>query len=94
MLTINQLSDWLKLHQKRLACGDPVPTLSDIADMACISRQTLYKVIQGDRTQFGRVVQVRLNVVIGRIVGEPSYQHSKMARVDLSRGSPRIKFGV
>ena len=94
ILSREQLRQWLQLHQKRLAYGDEVTSMTDIAKLACISRQTLYKVIEDDRSQFGQAVQTRLSLVVGRIAAEPRYQHSKVSRIDLSGGTPRIRFGL
>lgn len=93
-LTIENIQLWLRAHQKRLQHGDPVLPISAIASMAGISRVTLYAVLNGERAEFGQVAQIRLSKVISQISSEPSYQHSKMARIDLTGATPRIKFGV
>ncbi len=93
-LTIENIQLWLRAHQKRLQHGDPVLPISAIANMAGISRVTLYAVLNGERAEFGQVAQIRLSKVISQISSEPSYQHSKMARIDLTGATPRIKFGV
>lgn len=94
MLTIKQIQSWLKAHQKRLQHGDPVIQISAISIKAGISRQTLYAVLNGDRAEFGEIAQIKLSRVIGQISSEPSYQHSKMARIDLTGTMPRIRFGL
>ena len=93
-LTIKNIQFWLKAHQKRLQHGEPVIPISDIAYKSGISRQTLYAVLNGERTEFGQVAQIRLSRVINQISSEPNYQLSKMARIDLNGVSPKIKFGV
>jgi len=65
-----------------------------IANRAGISRQTLYAVLNGERTEFGEIAQIRLSRIIQEITNEPNYQISKMVRVDLSSGVPRIRFGL
>lgn len=92
--SIAEIQDFLKWHQKRLAMGDAIPTIKEIAERAGMSRQTLYSFMRGERAEFGQAVQIRLNLVISRLVAEPSYQHSKVARVDFTSGMPRIRFGV
>lgn len=89
-----QIIQWFRQHRMRLKQGESLPTLSSIADRAGISRQTLYAVIRGERSEFGDVAQIRLSRIISQISSEPSYQHSKMARIDLSGAAPRIKFGL
>lgn len=94
ILAIKQIQEWLKVHQKRLQYDDFIPPMSAIADRAGISRQTLYAILNGERAEFGQVAQIRLSRVISQISSEPSYQHSKMARVDLNSSTPKIRFGV
>lgn len=93
-LTIQQIQVWLGHHRKRLQHGDLVAPLSSVANMAGISRQTLYAVLKGERAEFGQVAQIRLSRVISQISSDPSYQHSKMARIDLSSAVSRIRFGL
>jgi predicted transcriptional regulator len=93
-LSLEQIQMWLKMHQKRLQYGDGVLPLSTIANKAGISRQTLYAVLNGDRSEFGQVVQIRLGRVIQDITSDPDYQVSRMIRLELSGKSPRIRFGV
>jgi len=93
-LTIKQIQEALKWHQKRLSMGDDIPTISELADIAGISRQTLYKFMKGERTEFGEVAQIRLSRMLMRVSEEPSYMQTNIARIDLTSGVPKIKFGV
>lgn len=93
-LSINQIQEWLNSHQKRLQHGDSVLPISAIANKAGISRVTLYAVLNGKRTEFGQVAQIRLSRVIQEITNHPDYQVSRMMRLDISGSSPRIRFGV
>ena len=93
-LSLEQIQLWLRMHQKRLQHGDPVLSITTIADRAGISRQTLYAVLKGDRTEFGEVAQIRLSRVIQQITNDPNYQVSRMMRLDFSGEAPRIRFGV
>ena len=92
-LSIKQIQDWLNFHRKRLSFGDAVPTFSEIADRAGISRQTLYAVLRSERSEFGEVAQIRLSRVIQQITAEPAFKSSRVARVDLNSAIPTIKFG-
>ena len=94
ILTIKQIQFWLKNHQDRLQFGDSILSISEVANRACISRQTLYAILNGERSEFGQTAQVRLSRVIKQISSDSSYQQSKMARIDFSGSCPRIKFGV
>ncbi len=93
-LTIENIQLWLRAHQKRLQHGDPVLPISAIANMAGISRVTLYAVLNGERAEFGQVAQIRLSKVIQEITSHHDYQVSRMMRLDLSGTAPRIRFGV
>lgn len=92
--SIKEIQVWLKFHQKRLEFDDTCLSMSSIADRAGISRQTLYAVLNNNRTEFGQIAQIRLSRVIGQISSETTYKHSKIARIDLTAAAPRIKFGV
>jgi transcriptional regulator with XRE-family HTH domain len=91
--SISEIQDFLKWHQKRLALGDAIPTMSELAQGAGMSRQTLYAILRGERAEFGKSAQIRLNLVINRLSAEPAYQHTKMMRVELGNGLLRIRFG-
>ena len=93
-LSIQQIQRWLTHHQKRLQYGDRVEPMTSIANRAGISRQTLYAVLNGERSEFGQIAQIRLSRIIQEITNEPNYQVSKMVRVDLSSGVARIRFGL
>jgi DNA-binding transcriptional regulator YhcF (GntR family) len=93
-LSISQIQGWLDIHRRRLRAGDNIPTVSEIASRAGLSRQTLYAVLNGERDEFGEVAQIRLSMVISQISSESCYQQSKMARIDLTGASPRIRFGM
>jgi transcriptional regulator with XRE-family HTH domain len=92
--SVAEIQDFLKWHQKRLAMGDAIPTIKEIAERAGMSRQTLYAILNGERAEFGQPSQIRLNLVISRLVTESAYQHSRLMRVDLGSGTPRIRFGA
>ena len=70
--------------------GDLIPNMGEVAERAGMSRQTLYAFMRGERAEFGQAAQIRLNLVISRLVAEPSYPHSKVARVDFTTGMPRM----
>ena len=92
-LALSELRGWFKQHQHRQRFGESVPTISDIADRAGISRQTLYALLRDDRSEFGEVAQIRLSRVIAQISADPAYQNSKLMRVSFSSGTPRLQFG-
>lgn len=93
-LSIKQIQDALRWHQKRLSMGDNIPTMSELADIAGISRQTLYKFIKGERSEFGEIAQIRLSRMLMRVTEEPSYMKTNMMRIDINSDIPKIRFGV
>lgn len=93
-LSIREIQLWLQIHQKRIHFDESIPSITEIANRAGVSRQTIYALLRDERAEFGQVAQIRLSRAINQISSEPSYQHSKMARIDLSGSCPRIKFGV
>jgi len=94
MLTLKEINLWMRFHQKRLRYGDLIPTISEIADQAGLSRQTLYAVLNNERSEFGEIAQIRLSRVIERISSQPSYQNSRIHRIDMSTDVPKIRFGL
>jgi DNA-binding phage protein len=92
ILSQSEIREWFAVHralQKRRAVSISV---SQIAEMAGMSRQTLYALLRGDRTEFGEVAQIRISRVIAQISADPNYQHTRMFRVRLSSVGPRLHF--
>ena len=59
VLSLRQISEALRLHQKRLQLGDDLPTLTELAERAGVHRDTLYEALNGRR--INQVSQVRLS---------------------------------
>jgi|GEM_PF-1932070 len=93
-LSLQDIREFLLIHQARLRFDQHISTISDLAGRAGISRQTIYAILRNERTEFGEVAQIRLSRVIQEIASDPSYQVSRMMRLDLSGAAPRIRFGV
>ena len=93
-LSISDINVWLINHRKRIEFGDSICSFAEISYRAGISRQTLYAILNNERSEFGEVAQIRLSRVIQEITSQPDYQVSKMMRLDLSGATPRIRFGV
>ena len=45
VLSLRQISEALRLHQKRLQLGDDLPTLTELAERAGVHRDTLYEAL-------------------------------------------------
>ena len=94
VLALSEIKSWLLFHKQRIRCRDTLISMSEIATKAGISRQTLYAVLNDERREFGEIAQIRLSRVIKQISSEPSYQHSKIAKIDFTGATPRIRFGM
>lgn len=92
-MTLAQIRDWLKNHQRRQRFGESVPSISEIADRAGLSRQTVYALLRDERSEFGEVAQMRLARVIQHISADPAYHHSKLMRLCLSSDGFRLCMG-
>ncbi len=93
ILSLAQITGWFRVHQRRLAAGDKLPTISDIARRAGLHRDTIYALLNGDhvetRTQYG------LSRVIREVEADTaSYPKSKLLSVTLAGGLPRIQVGI
>ncbi len=92
-MTLSEIHCWFSRHQRRQRIGESIPSISDIADRAGISRQTLYALLRNERSEFGEVAQIRLSRVIRQISADSAYQHTRLMTVDLSGGTPRLVLG-
>lgn len=68
------------------------PSISKIAEMAGMSRQTLYALLRNERSEFGEVAQVRLSRVIQRISADPLYNQSRLLQVRLTPTGVKLGF--
>ena len=93
ILSLEELRCWLGRHQHRQRLGEVVPSISDIASRAGLSRQTVYALLRDERTEFGEVAQIRLSRVIQQISADPAYRRTRLMSVDLSGGTPILRFG-
>jgi hypothetical protein len=92
-LSIVQIRDWFDNLKRRRELGEIVPSISEIAQRACLSRQTVYALLRDERPEFGATAQIRLSRIIEQISADPAYRHTRLMSVDLSGGTPRLRFG-
>ncbi len=82
----------LRLYQKRLNIGDNLPSLSSVADIAGIHRDTLYALLAGER------VSERSQYAISKalqIVNETNLnQPSRLMSIEIGRERPNLRFGL
>lgn len=91
-LSLLSIRQWLQVHQKRLRAGDGLPTVTEIADRAGISRQSIYNILSNDRSQFGDAVQIRLSRVIQQIDAEAGSNKSNLLCVSVGQTGPARLF--
>jgi AcrR family transcriptional regulator len=93
VLAINKIRSWFDLLKRRRDLGEDVPSVTEIASRAGISRQTVYALLRNERAEFGEVAQIRLSRVIAQLSSDPSFQHTRLMRVSLELGRPSLSFG-
>lgn len=93
VLAINKIRSWFDLLKRRRELGEAVPSVTEIANRAGISRQTVYALLRNEHTEFGEVAQIRLSRVITQISSDPSFQHTRLMRVSIESGRPSLSFG-
>lgn len=69
-----------------------MPTVTEIAERAGISRQSLYNLMRDDRTQFGEPVQIRISKIIHQIDAESGANKTNLIRVAVGQSSPARLF--
>ena len=93
-LSIAQIRDWFDKLKRRRELGEVVPSVSEIAERACLSRQTVYALLRDERPEFGATAQMRLSRVIQKISADPAYQQTRLMRLSLSPDGPRLHIGT
>ena len=89
-LPLKEIVAYLKRNRQGRNTGETVIDISEIADRAGISRQTVYAFLRGERSEFGEVAQIRLSRVIQQLSADPAYRQTRLFKVDLSGGTPRL----
>jgi hypothetical protein len=93
VMSINETMLALKVHQKRLRLGDLLPSISRIADMAGVHRDTLYALMDGDR--ISRRSQYAISKALKEVEAQATDQtKTKVMSVDLTATGPRLIFGI
>ena len=93
-MTLSEIRFWFSWHQRRQRIREAIPSISEIADRAGVSRQTLYALLRDERGEFGEVAQIRLSRVIQQISADPAYQQTRLMRLRLSPDGPRLRIGT
>ena len=91
--SINYLRDWFKAHQYRLAVGEKLISITDIARRAGCHRDTIYSLLAGER--ISGPIQNALSIVIDRIEQETSHQvKTSLWNIQLSSTGPKMCLGI
>lgn len=93
-LPIVQIRNWFANLKRCRELGEVVPSVSAIAERACLSRQTVYALLRDERPEFGVTAQIRLSRVIQQIAADPAYQQTRLMRLTLSPEGPRLRIGT
>jgi hypothetical protein len=92
-MSLNQLRRWFGAHQRYLAAGDKLPTITDIARRAGCHRDTIYALLEGNR--ISGHIQHALSIVIERLEVENNHlKRTNLFNVQLSATGPKIGFGT
>lgn len=92
LLTLEQIVFWFDTLRRRKALGENVPSISEIADMACLSRQTIYALLRNERSEFGVTAQIRLSRIIQQISATPAFMTSRLLSIAMTSRGPVIRF--
>ena len=90
-LPLKEIVAYLKRNRQGRNTGETVIDISEIADRAGISRQTVYAFLRGERSEFGEAAQIRLSRVIQQISADPAFQRTRVLWIDFSLGAPRLR---
>ena len=93
-MTRLEIRNFLLNMRQRRDLGENVPTLTEIARRACLSRQTIYAFLGHKRSEFGEVAQIRLSRVIQQISADLAYKQTRLMSIDLTTEIPTLRFGV
>jgi hypothetical protein len=79
-------------HQKRLRAGDRIVSLSELAGIAGVHRDTLYSVMNGNR--INERSQHAISRSLATVADSASYQKSRLLSIGLCDAGPKLHFGL
>jgi len=93
VLSHTQIAGWLRVHQRRLKAGDPIPSMVQIAEYAGTCRDSLYAIIGGervsDRTRWGLSKAIHH---FDELLRDAPRSH--VLHVSIGTSGPRLGFGA
>jgi hypothetical protein len=90
--SIHELRLLLVCYQKRLRAGDRIPSITELANIAGVHRDTLYSLIDGKR--ISERSQYAISKSLATIAESAAGQGSKLLSVSLSTDGPSLYFGL
>ena len=90
-LSLVEIRQWFDAIRRRREFGEIVPSVSEIAERACLSRQTVYALLRDERPEFGATAQIRLSRIIQQISADPAFQRTRLLRIAFSSGGPTLR---
>ena len=90
---INEIREWLRIHQRRLRAGDSLPFLTQVAKRAGVHRDTIYALLNGE--QVSERTQYALTRVMREIEEETAgNMKTRLMSISLNQGKPRLHIGL
>jgi hypothetical protein len=90
--TLISLRQLLHLHRKRLRAGDQLPSMSELANLAGVHRDTLYALIAGEKVN--ERSQYAISKALEEVAASQVYQPSRLLSVNLGGNGPKLSFGL
>jgi hypothetical protein len=92
VVSLRSLRTQLLVYQKRLRAGDRIPSITELANIAGVHRDTLYSLIDGKR--ISERSQYAISKSLATIGESAAGQGSKLLSVSLSTDGPSLHFGL
>jgi hypothetical protein len=82
----------LKTYQKRIAAGDSLPSIADLASMAGVHRDTMYSFLAGNRVN--QRSHYAIAMALQKVTEITSFQPTKLLSVSIGISGPKLNFGL
>jgi hypothetical protein len=92
ILPISNLRNHLKSYQIRLRTHVGLLTMTELAAIAGVHRDTLYSLINGERVS--ERSQYAISKALQMVNESSANQPSRLMSIELGRGGPKLRFGL
>ena len=89
--SLSRLRMLLHQHQKRLRAGDRIPSITEVAKIAGVHRDTLYALMGGHR--INERSQYAISTALSAVSQAYLQQNSRLLSVSLGNHGPKLNFG-